>query len=397
MNLLFLSEGAYFAYYQGAVKANRAVFESLAARGHQCRVVHLVDQEDSLLQVEEQLQEHGVNDIIRSAHSLQGTVNGVECHFTTSVMLLYRTAGDLMKKGKPDVVLVNMAYHTMVAAGIKLVAGSASKLVVICHDVITLPFGPHSWIENPLLRQELAQVSGFIGDSDFVAHNITEWGSYTNAVSLRFPIYGDGIFPTFHNFNRGYIAICNPTEIKGLSIFLKLAQAFPDYPFAAIITWGDLKQEEQSALRALPNVTLLEPEREMNLIFEQVRVWLHPSICAEAFGQTVIEAMLRGIPVIASDQGGLMQSKCKVDYNLPVTPITETYKDEATGYTMPVIPEQDTAIWVETLQRLLTDRTLYESISAASKAAAQEFITEAQPEKFELYLENMLQSEMSAR
>lgn len=92
-----------------------------------------------------------------------------------------------------------------------------------------------------------------------------------------------------------------------------------------------------------------------------------------------------------------MQSKCKVDYNLPVTPITETYKDEATGHTMPVIPEQDTAIWVETLQRLLTDRILYESISAASKAAAQEFITEAQPEKFELYLENMLQSEMSAR
>ncbi|MFP4976668.1 glycosyltransferase [Paenibacillus sp. CN-4] len=305
-----------------------------------------------------------------------------------------------MSKSKPDVVLVNMAYHTMVAAGIKLVAGSATKLIVICHDVITLPFGPHSWIDNPLLREELVHVSGFIGDSDFVARYITEWGGYSNAVSLRFPIYGNGVFPTFHNFAKGYIAICNPTEIKGLSIFLKLAQAFPDYPFAAVITWGNLKQDEQSALRALPNVTLLEPERDMNLIFEQVRVWLHPSICAEAFGQTVIEAMLRGIPVIASDQGGLMQSKCRVDYNLPVTPITETYKDEGTGLTMPVIPEQDAAVyalWVETLRRLLTDKTLYESISAASKAAAQKFIMEAQPEKFELYLESMLQSELTAR
>ena len=46
------------------------------------------------------------------------------------------------------------------------------------------------------------------------------------------------------------------------------------------------------------------------------RILLVPSLWGEAFGLVVVEAMLRGIPVLASNVGGLVEAKLGVDYIL---------------------------------------------------------------------------------
>ena len=46
-----------------------------------------------------------------------------------------------------------------------------------------------------------------------------------------------------------------------------------------------------------------------------------PSLWYEGFGLSVMEAMLRGIPVIASDSGGLAEAKLGTRFVVPVRPI----------------------------------------------------------------------------
>ncbi|HWW75501.1 MAG TPA: hypothetical protein VNZ44_08895 [Pyrinomonadaceae bacterium] len=99
----------------------------------------------------------------------------------------------------------------------------------------------------------------------------------------------------------------------------------------------------------------------------------------------MVDAMLRGIPVLASNVGGLPEAKLGVDYVLPVNMI-ERYELDDEMRVQPVIPEQDTRPWAETLSRVLTDRALYERLSLASREAALSFVGGLGSLPFEQYL-----------
>jgi glycosyltransferase involved in cell wall biosynthesis len=101
----------------------------------------------------------------------------------------------------------------------------------------------------------------------------------------------------------------------------------------------------------------------------------------------VVEAMVRGIPVIASNVGGLTEAKLGIDYVLPVNAI-ESYEQSLDGNDMPVpiVPDQPVTIWRDTLRRLLDDPRLYDAISRASRDAAVAYIERMTIEPFERYL-----------
>src|SRR5205807_1759714 len=125
------------------------------------------------------------------------------------------------------------------------------------------------------------------------------------------------------------------------SIFMGLASRFPQVEFAAIPTWGTTS-DDTAALRKLPNVTLLPPVDDIHEFMAQTRVALVPSLWAEARSRIILEAMVRGIPVMASDVGGLKEAKLGVDYLLPVTPVVR-YHARVDHLMVPMadIPEQD--------------------------------------------------------
>jgi surfactin synthase thioesterase subunit len=144
-------------------------------------------------------------------------------------------------------------------------------------------------------------------------------------------------------------------------------------------------------LAARRNIAVLDPVDDINRLLERTRVLLVPSLWAEARSRMVLEAMARGVPVMASAVGGLEEAKLGVPYLLPVTPI-ESYATELDDQMVPVahVPPQDVAIWRDTLRRLLTDRAHWTEIAGASRAAALAYAGSLSAEPFEKLLEEVL-------
>ena len=166
----------------------------------------------------------------------------------------------------------------------------------------------------------------------------------------------------------------NPCAVKGIAILLEVARALPHVNFAALPGWGTTAAD-RARLEALPNIHLLQPVRRIQEVLEQTRVLLMPSLWYEGFGLIVMEAQLRGIPVIASDSGGLPEAKHSRDFVLPVNPIREYLPefDEA-HMPRPVVPPQDTQAWVRAIQTLLGDHLIYQRESERAFEAALDFV-----------------------
>jgi hypothetical protein len=287
----------------------------------------------------------------------------------------------------PDIVLVSSdaPAQTLLRAAIEAAPG---RVVYLVHATPSLPFGPDCVFAHADHTRRLA-AAVLVGVSHYVAGYIERHAGLP-AVHVPITFVRSEDWPYLGRFDNEFVTLVNPCALKGISIFLALADRFPDVAFAAVPTWGT-NQDDLTALAARKNVTLLPRVDDINEILRRTRILLVPSLWAEAFGRVVLEAMLTGVPVLASDVGGIPEAKMGVPYVLPVNPIAR-YRSRLDDRLVPVadVPTQDVGPWREALQQLIGDRTHYETISSASRAQAVAYARNVTVEPFEALLQSVL-------
>src|SRR5690606_8931945 len=90
-----------------------------------------------------------------------------------------------------------------------------------------------------------------------------------------------------------------------------LAERRPDIPFLFVEAWRlspDVRRAFRDRAARLPNVEWSERVSDMRTVYRRARIALVPSAWEEAWGRIVTEAQVSGIPVLASDRGGLPES-----------------------------------------------------------------------------------------
>jgi glycosyltransferase involved in cell wall biosynthesis len=123
------------------------------------------------------------------------------------------------------------------------------------------------------------------------------------------PIFNAAEYAT--ETSRENVTFINPTATKGLSIALQLARQCPEIPFQFIEAWplGDTQKAAlMKELAGLPNVRFRASVSDMRQIYNTARVLLAPSQWEEGYGRIATEAQFSGIPILASDRGGLPEA-----------------------------------------------------------------------------------------
>lgn len=124
----------------------------------------------------------------------------------------------------------------------------------------------------------------------------------------------------------------------------------------------------------------------MEEALRDIKVLVVPSIWFEAWGIVVVEAHLRGIPVISSNAGALPEAMLGLDFVIPVNPI-DGRRDEQGAY---IVPEQDIGPWAKALNELMNDESRYEKLSTKVRDRTVQWLKDLDEAALEKWLVGLM-------
>lgn len=366
MRLLLASSASHDPPRGGSTRGNLAWLARLAESGHSCRIVAGTESGPSA---------SGSETVLPRGIGLTAVPDAARRSVLRAEIGGFR----------PDWVLVSSEdlSHSLLEEAHRSAPG---RVVYLAHTPQFYPFGPAAWNPEARAAELVAASAGVVAIGRFTADYIRRHAG-CRAEVIHPPVYGQPPFRDLGASGGGRaVAMINPCDMKGAPLFAELARRLPVVPFAALPGWGTSTATRRQ-LDALPNFTWLSPCRDIEQMLERARILLVPSLWIEGFGLIVVEAMLRGIPVLAANEGGLREAKLGTRFLLPVRPI-ERFSGGYDDRHMPlaIVPPQDIEPWAAALSDLLTIPALYETESTHSRGAALDFVDTLDASDFERYL-----------
>jgi surfactin synthase thioesterase subunit/glycosyltransferase involved in cell wall biosynthesis len=391
VRILLAHNSTYYPSTGGGDKSNRLLMEGLAARGHQVRVATRVETfgPEGHQRLIEELRKRGIEPDTSDGQMARFELHGVDVLTLSLSPHLRPFFQAQIDEFDPDIIVTSTDDPGQLLFGLAVKAPRA-RVVYLVRATIAVPFGPDSSMVSATKTESLKRADGVVGVSHYVANYVREW-SGLDAVHVPISLLEPGSeFPQLGRWDNPYVSMVNPCAVKGISIFLQIADLMPEVQFAAVPLWGT-QAAELEELRLRPNVHLIGPYDNMDDLLTQTSIMLVPSVWAEARSRVVLESMTRGIPVLASDVGGLHEAKLGVPYLVRVRPIVR-YKPTLDSNMVPIadVPPQDPGPWVEILTGLLHSRSRWEELARASRKAALQYAENLTAEPFEKYLLDLL-------
>lgn len=346
MRILLTSTASYAPPRGGSTRSNLVWLRQLAASNHTCQVVCSTWNAEDHVSRSEGIEIRAFRDLARRSHRLAECIHAFE----------------------PDWVLVSSEdlSHSLLR---QAEAAAAGRVVYIAHTPQFFPFGPESWNPDPRATQIAQGARAVVVIGEHMRGYVGRHAGVTAHV-VHPPIYGDPA-PVFDP--NGFALMINPCAVKGLAIFLALSERFPEYRFAGLAGWGTTS-EDRAAMASHANIEILDTVPDIGDALRRARVLLMPSLWYEGFGLIAMEALLRGLPVIASNSGGLEEAKRGTGYVVPVSPISR-YEPSFDENHMPraAIPPQHIEPWANALRTLMTGGDAWREESERSHRAAVAF------------------------
>jgi surfactin synthase thioesterase subunit/glycosyltransferase involved in cell wall biosynthesis len=392
LRILLAQNSPYYPAHGGGDKSNRLLVEALAKRGHTVRVIARTagfgagenERYVAELAARNVTPEAVENGVVRFP------LHGVDVHVVTAHANLRGYFSEQAAGFAPDVILTSTddPAQVLLEAALKQ---ERARVVYLARATLALPFGPDCAFPSEQKADALRHADALVGVSEYVANYIRQWGA-AEATHVPLSLMDPEPCEALGRFDNEFVTLVNPCAVKGISIFLALAERMPQLQFAAVPTWGT-NEGDRAQLEGRANVHVLAPVDRIDDLLKRTRVLIVPSLWAEARSRIIVEAMLRGVPVLAADVGGIPEAMCGVDYLLPVRPI-EKYRPRLDEQMVPVaeVPEQDAGPWQAALERLTTDRAHYEALSHESRRAALAYVAKLNVEPFESLLRRVVRT-----
>lgn len=358
--LLFASCHGYVDPSNGAATATRDLMELLASRGVDCRVLStgILDyhQETPLGPILDGL---GV-EVRRSRASLSGgdtadvydlDLGGVRVTLLPTAssriehspdraesVAFLDMADQILERFRPQVLLTYGGHP----ANLELMARARRRGIAVV-------FYLHNFAYDSALA--FRDASGVLVPTDycrrFYARRIG-----LECTTIPYPFYPPRIL--VEDRDPKYLTFVNPVLAKGVTVFARIAVELdrlrPDIPLLVVEARGtaDGLADVGLDLSGLRNLHRMANTTDPRDFYRVSRAVLMPSLWLENGGLVAREAMANGIPVLASDRGGLPETLGDAGFVF-------TVPARCTPGSREVPTAREVAPWVATIQRLWDD------------------------------------------
>lgn len=383
LRLTFVLVDRFFPPAHGGAHMIRVLAEGFAALGHDVRAILLFETENEAdplnvgpSQTLGHLKQLAIPFRVSAAKTIRFAYGGVRYSGVErdSDRFLSFVVSELRASGADTVILSEVggaAAHVLL------------RIVHECFDggIIYYPMSVHMLPGGPLCISADEAAAAVVDKcrvvvpSEFSAHYIAEhFGTSANICIPPMFKVDERAMPDTQSRFGGPIALFHPSTWKGLPVLLGLADARPDLQFLVRCAWRTTSGDF-AALRARPNIVIQHQKvADTETIYELASVALTPSLCYELLGLIPIEAMLRGLPSLASSHGGLKEAALGLPFSLPVRPII-FHRNPSDPGARPreEVPQQALQPWLDALDQVCGDRSFYADLSARAWNRARHF------------------------